>query len=152
MTSAKGTIMTENQVVGRPRRVWFALVTMVAVLMALAVWNSARKSLSMSAAASDEKQFAQAAPGTSTKIVMEISESASDGTAKGRVLQKKTEEIYTRTASNVTLRWTAQTKVVMGKEADIHTGAVVHVTGTVRNDHAIQAEQVVILTGYVKVQ
>jgi len=52
----------------------------------------------------------------------------------------------------VTVRWNAQTKIVMGKETDIHAGAIVHVTGTVRNDHAIQAEQVVILTGYVKVQ
>lgn len=136
----------------RARRVWFVLIAVVMLLVALAVWNSARMSLSMSTAASDEQQFAQTAPGTSTKIAVEISESSPEGTAKGKLLQKKTEEIYTRTASSVNLRWNSQTKIVMGKEADIHPGAVVHVTATVRNDHAIQAEQIVILTGYVKVQ
>jgi hypothetical protein len=40
-----------------------------------------------------------------------------------------------------------QTKLVMGKKADIHPGAVVHVTGTIRDDHSILAEQLVILTG-----
>jgi len=147
--------MTPSKVVpnqGRSRLVWFVLVAAVVLLAALAVWNSARMSVSMSAAASDEPQFAQTAPGTSTKIVVEISESAPEGTAKGKLLQKKTKEIYTRTASNVTLGWNSQTKMVMGKEADIHPRAVVHVTGKVRSDHSIEAEQVVILTGYVKVQ
>jgi hypothetical protein len=147
--------MTETKVgpnQGRTRGVWFMLIAVVVLLVAFAVWNSARMSLSMSAAASDEKQLAQTALGTSTKIVVEISESAPEGTAKGKLLQKKTEELYARTASNVTLLWNAQTKIVMGKEADLHPGAIVHVTGTVRNDHAIQVEQLVILTGYVKVQ
>lgn len=136
----------------RARRVWLVLIAAVLLLVTLVVWNSARMSVSMSAAASDEHQFAQTAPGTSTKIVVEIAASAPEGTLKGKLLQKKTEEIYTRTASSVTLHWNTQTKIVMGKEADIHSGAVLHVTGTVRNDRAIQAEQMVILTGYVKVQ
>jgi uncharacterized protein YdeI (BOF family) len=156
MTSQqRGEIMTETKVgpnQGRARRTWIVLISTVALLVALAVWNSARMSLSMSTAASDDQQFAQTAPGTNTKIAVEIAEPAPEGTAKGKLLQKKTEEIYARTSSSVTLRWNAQTKIVMGKEADIHPGAVVHVTGTVRSDHTIQAEQLVILTGYVKVQ
>jgi uncharacterized protein YdeI (BOF family) len=147
MTEAK---VGPNQ--GRARRAWFVLTAAVLLLVALAVWNSARMSISMSAAASDEQQFAQTAPGTNTKIVVEIAESAPEGTAKGKILQEKTKELYTRTTSSATLRWNTQTKIVMGKEADIHPGAVVHVTGTIRNDRAIQAEQLVILTGYVKVQ
>ena len=147
--------MTETKVgpnQNHARRVWFVLIAVVILLVGVAVWDSARMSVSMSAAASDEKQFAQTAPGTAIKIVVEIATSATEGTLKGKLLQKKTEEIYTRTASSVAVRWDTQTKIVMGKEADIHPGAVVHVTGTVRDDHAIQADQVVILTGYVKVQ
>jgi len=136
----------------RARRMWFVLIAAVVLLVALAVWNSARMSISMSAAASGDQQFAQTAPGTNTRIMVEITESVPEGTAKGRLLEKKTAELYARTASSVTLQWNAQTKIVMGKEADIHPGAVVHLTGTVRSDHSIQAEQLVILTGYVKVQ
>jgi uncharacterized protein YdeI (BOF family) len=156
MTSQqRGKNMTETRVgpsQGRARRTSIVLIAAVVLLVALAIWNSARMSLSMSTAASDDQQFAQTAPGTNTKIVMEIAESAPEGTAKGKLLQKKTDEIYTRTTSTVTLRWNAQTKIVMGKEADIHPGAVVHITGMVRSDHSVQAEQLVILTGYVKVQ
>jgi hypothetical protein len=40
----------------------------------------------------------------------------------------------------------------MGKQADIHQGAVVHVTGNVQEDRSVAAKQIVILTGYVKAQ
>jgi hypothetical protein len=68
------------------------------------------------------------------------------------VAGKKTEEIYARTATPVTVQWNAQTNIVMGEMADVHAGAVVHVTGTVQKDHSSDAEQIVILTGYVKVR
>jgi hypothetical protein len=50
------------------------------------------------------------------------------------------------------VKFNAQTKIVMGKPADVHAGAIVHVTGTVQKDRVIAAEQIVVLTGYVKVQ
>jgi putative AlgH/UPF0301 family transcriptional regulator len=84
--------------------------------------------------------------------VLEIAEAGSEGKITGKLLQKKTEEIYTRTATAVTVQSNSQTKIVMGKPADVHAGAVVHVTGTVQKDHVIAADQIVILTGYVKVQ
>lgn len=40
----------------------------------------------------------------------------------------------------------------MGKLGDLRAGAVVHVKGTIGDDHHIAAEQIVILTGYVKVR
>ena len=83
---------------------------------------------------------------------LEIAEAGSEGKITGKLLQKKTEEIYTRTATAVTVQSNRQTKIVMGKPADVHAGAVVHVTGTVQKDQVIAADQIVILTGYVKVQ
>ena len=44
------------------------------------------------------------------------------------------------------------TKIVMGNPTDLQAGAVMQVTGTLRKDHAVAAEQIVILTGYVEVQ
>lgn len=84
--------------------------------------------------------------------MLEIAEAGSEGKITGKLLQKKTEEIYMRTAAAVTVQSNRQTKIVMGKPADVHAGAVVHVTGTVQKDHVIAADQIVILTGYVKVQ
>jgi Na+-transporting methylmalonyl-CoA/oxaloacetate decarboxylase gamma subunit len=116
------------------------------------VWNSARRAAGMAAAASsDEKQFAQAAQGQKTKVVIEISQAA-NGTIRGQVLQQKSETVYARTSTPAVVHSNAQTKIVMGKREDVRAGAVVHVTGSSENDHSITAEQIVILTGYVKVQ
>ena len=138
--------------VPRTRRIWLALVTGVVLLSLLVIWQSARMSRTMSAAASNERQFTQNGPGTKTKIVVEIGESTPKRVIRGKLLQKKTEEIYLRTGTPVAVQLDEQTKLVMGKEADIHPGAVVHITGTIRDDHSILAEQLVILTGYVQIQ
>jgi putative AlgH/UPF0301 family transcriptional regulator len=137
----------------RARTVWFVLIALVALLFAFVVWKSGGTAKMMSAAAaSDEQDFSRSAVGSSAKFVLEIAEAGSEGKITGKLLQKKTEEIYTRTATGVTVQSNSQTKIVMGKPADVHAGAVVHVTGTVQKDHVIAADQIVILTGYVKVQ
>jgi len=133
-------------------RVGISFVVVGALATAFVLWNSARRAGNMTAAAaSDEQQFTQAAAGEKTKIVVEI-ESAADGTIKGKVLQKKSDTVYARTNTAAVVHSGSQTKIVMGKEDDVHAGAVIHVTGTAGKDHSITAEQIVILTGYVKIE
>ena len=135
------------------RNAWVVLIVIVVALAALAIWRSATDAKSMSgAAASDEKQFSDTAPGSKAKFAMEITQVPSDRLIRGKLLQKKAEELYTRTGTVVTVRSSETTDVVMGKASDIRAAAVVHVTGTVRDDRSVQAEQIVVLTGYVKVQ
>jgi hypothetical protein len=135
------------------RRVWLVLAAMLVLLAALVVWKSASMAKRMSTvAASNGQDFSQSALGSQVKFVLEIRERGADGKITGKLLEKKTEEIYARTMTPVTLQSNAQTKMMMGKAADVRPGAVVYVAGTVQKDHGIQAEQIVILTGYVKVQ
>ena len=137
----------------RAPTVWLVLIALVALLFTFVVWKSGSMAKMMSAAAaSDEQDFSRSLVGSSAKFVLEIAEASSEGKITGKLLQKKTEEIYTRTATAVTVQSNRQTKIVMGKPADVHAGAVVHVAGTVQKDHVIAADQIVILTGYVKVQ
>jgi hypothetical protein len=137
----------------RARTVWFVLIAMVALLFAFVVWKSGGTAKMMSAAAaSDEQDFSRSAVGSPAKFVLEIAEASSEGKITGKLLQKKTEEIYTRTATAVTVQSNSQTKTVMGNLADVHAGAVVHVIGTVQKAQVIAADQIVILTGYVKVK
>ena len=145
---------SEAKIAGRrARTVWCALIALVALQVTFVVWKSGSMAKMMSvAAASDEQDFARGAVGSSAKFVLGVAEVGSEGKITGKLLQKKTEEIYTRTATAVTVQSNSQTKIVMGKPADVHAGAVVHVTGTVQKDHVIAADQMVILTGYVKVQ
>jgi tRNA(Phe) wybutosine-synthesizing methylase Tyw3 len=135
------------------RRVWLVLVGMVILLSALVVWKSGNMAKRMSTvAASNGQDFSQSAMGSQVKFVVEIREAGADRKITGKLLEQKTGEIYARTTTPVTVQSNAQTKMVMGTAADVRSGAVVHVTGTVQKDHSIQAEQIVILTGYVKVQ
>jgi hypothetical protein len=144
---------SDNRIVRRAQVVWGIVIALVVLLFAFAVWKSGRMAKTMSAAASsDEQEFSRSAVGSTAKFVAELTEVTTEGKITGRLLQKKTEEVYARTATVATVQSNEHTKIVMGKAADLMAGAVVHVTGTVQKDHAVAAEQIVILTGYVKVR
>ncbi len=144
-------VPTATQTRFKYRRMWSVLFFVMLTLSVLIMWKSARTAQTMSVAAALEPQVEQAQPGSKIKIVAEIEGSPQSGEFCGKLLQKKTEQIYVRTKSQVSLHSTSQTKVVMGKDSDLHDGAIVHVTGTVRADHSLYLEQFVILTGYVQV-
>jgi hypothetical protein len=128
------------------------LILLVSFLVGFAVWRATHFAESMPVVAGSVKDLQQAKPEEKTKIVIGVEETDQQGTIHGKLLEKKTEEIYTRTATAVVVRSTSDTKMVMGKREDVRKSAVVHVTGTVRADKSISADQIVILTGYVRVE
>ena len=107
--------------------------------------------MSSAMAAADRNVFVQLAPGSKTQAVVEISSLDPKGNALGKLLHREREDLYRRTATPVSFKYTQSTAVVMGKLGELHPGAVVHVNGTVGVDHKIAAEPIVILTGYLKV-
>lgn len=128
------------------------LILLVSLLVGFAIWRATHFAESMAVVADSVKDVQQAKPEEKSKIVLEVEDANQQGTIHGKLLQKKTEEIYTRTATEVVVHSSSDAKMVMGKREDVHKSAVVHVTGTVRADKSINAEQIVILTGYVKVE
>jgi hypothetical protein len=128
------------------------LILIVSFLIGFAVWRATHLAESMPVVAGSVKDLQLAKPEEKTKIVIEIEEVDERSTIHGKLLEKKTEEIYTRTGTAVVVQSNGDTKMVMGKREDVHKSAVVHVTGSVRPDKSISAEQIVILTGYVKVE
>jgi hypothetical protein len=54
---------------------------------------------------------------------------------------------YQRTNVAVNIHWDDATKVVMGSRADVVAGALVWVTGVIRDDDAIDAKLVALLGG-----
>jgi hypothetical protein len=97
------------------------------------------------------RNSAQLKPQDSTKIVVDVTE-ASEERIRGKLLEKQDETHYARTGNQAEIVWGKDTALVMGKAEDIHTGAIVHVTGKVTDDHSVRAQQIVILTGYVQVK
>ena len=129
----------------------FAVLTSLSLSAAILVGRRSMRMSSAMAASTDQSAFAQLAPGSKTQAVVEITSLDAKGGAEGKLLDRESEELYKRTTTPVGINFSDATPVVMGKLGDLHAGAVVHVKGTIGDDHRITAEQIVILTGYVKV-
>jgi hypothetical protein len=133
------------------RPVWIFMLAALAALSLVFVWRGAGRMMRMQTQAANQAEFAQLKPQDTTKIVVEVTE-APAGRIRGKLLEKQDETHYTRTANQADVAWGKDTSIIMGKAEDIHAGAIVHVTGKVAADHSVQAQQIVILTGYVQVK
>ncbi len=133
------------------RAVWILMLVGLATLSLIFVWSGAGRMLRMQTRAASSAEFAQLKADAETKIVVEVVE-ASEGRIRGKLLEKRDETHYSRTANVADVSWGKDTALVMGKAEDIHPGAIVHVTGKVAEDHSVQARQIVVLTGYVQVK
>ncbi|HLH08939.1 MAG TPA: hypothetical protein VKW78_16990 [Terriglobales bacterium] len=138
----------------RAGRVWIALILTLLIAMIVVVLVAAQRDREMSsgAAASTSQQFSQTAPGTKTKVVVQVEKATGSATFSARLLEKQSERVYLRTSTPLTIRSDTSTKFVMGQPSDLRPTAVVHVTGTVGADRQLNAEQIAILTGYVEVR
>ncbi len=145
--------MSHNSSLERAGRIWMALTALAILAMIAVILHAAQRDVKMSsgATASGPNQFQQLAPGTKTKVVVEIQKAATDGAFAARVLDKQSDTVYSRSTTPVTIRSDGKTRFVMGKATDVRPAAILHVTGTVDSDHRINAEQIVILTGFVEV-
>jgi len=130
---------------------WIFLLAALATLSAVFVWRGAEKAKNMQPEAANHSRFAQLRPQETAKVVIEVLET-SEGMIRGRLLDKQNDTHYTRSQDQLNILWNSGTAIVMGKAADLHAGAIIHVTGTVAADHSLEARQIVILTGYVQVK
>ena len=137
--------------VKRSRPLWIFLLAGLAVLSLVFVWSGAGRMMRMQAHAASHSEFLQLKPQDNAKIVLEVAE-MSEGRIRGTLLEKQDETHYARTGNAAEVAWGKDTAVVMGKAEDIRAGAIVHVTGKVAADRSVQAQQIVILTGYVQVK
>jgi hypothetical protein len=133
------------------RPVWVLLLAVLAALSLAFGWRGAGRMMRMQTQAANNAEFAQLRAQADAKIVVEVA-GATEGIIHGKLLEKQDETHYVRTANAADIAWGKDTAVVMGKAADIHASAIVHVTGKLAADHNVRAKQIVILTGYVKVK
>lgn len=130
---------------------WMLLLAALAVVSLVFVWRGAGRMIRMQTQAASNAEFAQLKADDATKIVVEVVD-ASGSEIHGKLLEKKDETHYARTANHADVMYGKETAFVMGKAEDVRAGAVVHVTGKMAADRTVQATQIVILTGYVQVK
>ena len=136
----------------RNYRFWIALLVVLALVSFFAMRRSMVKAMGMKAETTSGASLQQLKTGDEVKLVLELAGVKGPASIDGTVLEKQTETVYRRTAEKATITFDSSTPVVMGKASDIHDGAVIHVTAKMTGDRTLRAEQIVILTGYVKVQ
>ena len=136
----------------RTVRIWIALLVALALLSFLAMRRSIGKAMGMKAETTASSSVSQLKPGDEAKVVLELTHVTEASSVEGNVLEKQTETVYRRQGSTAKIAFDAATPLVMGKASDLHQGAIVHVTAKMGSDHTLHAAQIVVLTGYVKVQ
>ncbi len=135
----------------RSNRIWIVILVALALLSYLAMRRSMVKAMGMNSATTAGSSLAQLKPGDEAKAVLELT-TVTTTSLEGKMLEKRTETDYRRTGARLKIAFDAATPVVMGKASDVHQGAVVHIKARMGPDHILHAEQIVILTGYVKLQ
>jgi hypothetical protein len=149
MTSAS---LNHSRNYSRTTPIWIVALVVLALLSFLAMRRSVGKAVQMKAETMAGASLSQLKAGDEAKVVLEVTRVAPAASAEGSVLEKQAETVYRRTAHAEKIAFDAATPVVMGAASDVREGAVIHITAKVGNNQALHAEQIVILTGYVKVQ
>jgi hypothetical protein len=138
---------------GTARRRWLILGGLLVVGLLAAVIVPVLVSRAMMGAAPDSAQrVAGATSGEHINAVLEVTTVSTDGLLSGWVLERQAETLYQRTDHILQMRWNADTPIVMGKPQDITTGAVFQVSGQLDAARILNADRIVILTGYVTIQ
>ena len=128
------------------------LLTLLALLALLAMQRGVSRAMKMKVEAAHSTEIAQLEPGETAEVMLELIGVHAGSSAKGRLLEKQSETICRRGAGTVQFEFSVCTPIVMGQAIDLHQGSVVHVTGTVGDDRSVLASQIVILTGYIRVE
>jgi hypothetical protein len=136
----------------RTIRIWMVVLIALALLSFLAMRRSLGKAMRMNSETTAASALPQIKPGEEVKVVVEVTAVAPGASVAGNTLEKQTETVYRRTGSATKIGYDDATPIVMGKAADVHEGAVLHITAKMGDDHVLHATQIVVLTGYVKVQ
>ena len=130
-------------------------IIFLAVLAAVGVWairGVLVRAQQMITADTTASTFASISPGSSAKAVVRL-DSVKGKELKGTLLEKQSDTVYRvpfrRTAAVIAVL-TPDASVVMGKRQDIGVGAVVQLAGTIGASHILQTNQVVILTGDIR--
>jgi hypothetical protein len=135
---------------------FFRWAVFLVLLGAVSTW-SIRSTLvhakRMNPADTSVAAFSKLQPGARASAVVQL-EQVSGEHITATLLQRESDTVYRRTVSDsnlISVVMTPKTTVVMGKREDLVPGAIVQIAGVLDENHALRADQVVILTGYVHV-
>jgi hypothetical protein len=114
----------------RGRSALFALMLGIAVLALLgwAGWTAMQRAAGMTPKSMSGTSFADAAPGASAELIVEVLSIGADGQIEGRLLEREGGG-YRRTSVPVTATLAADTAFAMGAATDVKPRAILQLSG-----------------------
>ncbi|GHO82140.1 hypothetical protein [Dictyobacter formicarum] len=97
-------------------------------------------------------QLASVTAGSQTSVVCEVISSSSNNSLEGYVLERANNGSYQRTNNIVHVVWGAKQQVSVGRNQDIHQGAIVQADGHVDAAKVLHADQLSVITNFIKLQ
>ncbi|GER89586.1 hypothetical protein KDW_37480 [Dictyobacter vulcani] len=97
-------------------------------------------------------QLASAAAGSSTNVMCEIISTSTHHSLQGYVLERTNDGSYARTQHIITVTWQSDQNVNMGHPQDLQPGAIVQISGQVDQAKVLHANQISVVTNYLKVK
>jgi hypothetical protein len=140
-----------RSVIDSPILKWSSFLLLLTVFMVWAVRGVLLRADQMKAADTPASASFRMTAGTQTNAVVLLDEVAAKD-LKGRLLERETDTIYRQPGTDapaIAAVLTPETAVVMGQPEDIVPGAIVQLSGILDAHHALESNQIVILTGYV---
>jgi hypothetical protein len=134
---------------------WFLFFTALTTIAGGATWSILARARQMRTVEMAPSAFSAMPGGQSAKAVVFLIK-VDGGKLSGILLQRKTDTVYRKpidsVGSSISAELTPETAVVMGAPRDIVADAVVQLAGTLDASHVLHTTQVVVLTGYVRVE
>jgi hypothetical protein len=134
---------------------WALFLILLAAAAGAATWSVLDRAGHMRLANTPSEAFLTTRPGKTANAVVCLNR-VRNRELSGTLLQRVSETVYHRppiqSALTVEAVLTPQTTVVMGRPEEIVDGAVVQIAGTLDSNHVLHASQIVILTGFVRVE
>lgn len=97
-------------------------------------------------------QIASVKAGSQTSVVCEVISSSVNNSLDGYILEQANNGYYQRTSNIVHIVWGAKQQVSVGSNKDIHQGAIVQADGHVDAAKILHADQLSVVTNFIKLQ
>ncbi|GLV54572.1 hypothetical protein KDH_14190 [Dictyobacter sp. S3.2.2.5] len=134
------------------RKGLLALIIGVVAIVLLYLYANHLITVPGSVQLSSTPKFASATAGSQTSVVCQVISSSGNNSLDGYILEQTSTGVYQRTNNVVHIVWGANQQVSVGRNQDIQQGAIVQADGRVDAARVLHADQLSVVTNFVRLQ
>jgi hypothetical protein len=135
----------------RRRALWGVAIVVGIVAVGAIGFDIARRAGEMRAASTPAASVLASRTGAAIKAVVRIESQTGPNAYSAELLESAGGTDYRGTASHIRVALGANTSVIMGASGDVKRGAVIQTNGAIDSARTLHADQIVILSGFVRV-